>query len=254
MLRKSFVFMMLLAASLIGTSSAAHHQPEVAIAQPQPLQQPLQPQQSPQQGQLQSPNTAASPTLGKRFISPQGMQQQQQSNIPTVVQIQQDKELVNRLFPYIIQKIDGKTLAQKIDAATLVQKIDAKTLAAKVLPYLDIKVNVVEKEGQKAKRGTNTGLAVLDKSKKSSNMYASCAPDETLVSGGFVAGRETVWASKLFRPNEWFIGGSLGPGESAASYANCLHAELSLREEPPPPPPSRPPGGAPLQPPPEFGK
>ncbi|HET6798945.1 MAG TPA: hypothetical protein VFH25_00155 [Nitrososphaeraceae archaeon] len=40
-------------------SSAAHHQPEVAIAQPQ------QPQQPPQQGQLQSPNTAP-PTLGKR--------------------------------------------------------------------------------------------------------------------------------------------------------------------------------------------
>jgi hypothetical protein len=116
MFRKSLVFMMLLASSLIGISSAAHHQPEVAIAQPQP-QQPLQPQQSPQQGQLQSPNTA-SPTLGKRLTSPQGMQQQQQSNVGTLVQIQQDKALVDRLFPYIIQKIDGKTLAQKIDAAT----------------------------------------------------------------------------------------------------------------------------------------
>ena len=54
MSEKSFVFMMLLAASLIGISSAAHHQPEVTVGQPQ----------TPQQQQLQSPNTAP-PTLGK---------------------------------------------------------------------------------------------------------------------------------------------------------------------------------------------
>jgi hypothetical protein len=61
MLKKSFVFMTLLAASLTGIGGAAYHQPEVAIAQPQPQQQPLQPPHSPQQGQLQSPNTAAPP-------------------------------------------------------------------------------------------------------------------------------------------------------------------------------------------------
>ncbi len=134
MLKKPFVFLMLLGASLIVISSAAHHQPEVATAQPQ-----QQPQQSPQQGQLQSPNTAP-PTLGKRLTGPQG-QQQQASNVATLVQIQQDKALVDRLFPYIIQKIDGKTLAQKIDVATLLQKIDAKTLAAKLLPHLQVKAN-----------------------------------------------------------------------------------------------------------------
>ena len=115
MLRKSFILMMLLAASLIGIGSATNHQLEVTTAQPQP-----------------NPNIAP-PTLGKRLTEPQ---QQQQSNTATLVQIQQDKELVNRLFPYIIQKIDGKTLAQKIDVATLLQKIDAKTLAAKILPYM----------------------------------------------------------------------------------------------------------------------
>jgi hypothetical protein len=34
--KKSFVLMMLLAASLIGIGSAANHQPEVAVTQPQP--------------------------------------------------------------------------------------------------------------------------------------------------------------------------------------------------------------------------
>jgi hypothetical protein len=48
MQKKSLVFMMLLAASLIGIGSAINYQPEVTIAQPQP----------------QSPNTAP-PTLGK---------------------------------------------------------------------------------------------------------------------------------------------------------------------------------------------
>ncbi len=108
MQRKSFVFMMLLAASLIGISSAVYHQPEVAIAQPQP-----------QQPQIQSPSPAAPPTLGKRLTGPQGQQQQQQSDVGKLVQMREDKALVDRLFPYIIQKIDGKTLAQKIDVATL---------------------------------------------------------------------------------------------------------------------------------------
>jgi hypothetical protein len=100
--------MMLLAASLIGISSATYIQPEVATGQPQ-------------QQQVQSPNTAPL-TLGKRLTGPQG-QQQQQSNVGTLVQIQQDKALVDRLFPYIIQKIDGKTLAQKMDAGLLAQKM-----------------------------------------------------------------------------------------------------------------------------------
>jgi hypothetical protein len=46
-----------------------------------------------------------------------------------LVQIQQDKALVDRLFPYIIQKIDGQTL---------LQKIDAKTLAGKLLPHIRV--------------------------------------------------------------------------------------------------------------------
>ena len=62
------VFMMLLAASLIGIGSAAHHQPEVAIAQTQP-QQPLQPQQSPQQGQLQS-STLDDERFSRTFLNP----------------------------------------------------------------------------------------------------------------------------------------------------------------------------------------
>jgi hypothetical protein len=161
MLRKSFVFVMLLAASLIGIGSAANHQSEVAVTQPQ----------SPQQGQLQSPNTAASPTLGKRLTSPQGMQQQQQSNVGTLVQIQQDKELVNRLFPYIIQKIDG---------ATLLQKIDSKTLAAKVFPHIRVKVSG---SGPAYSEDIKVSKGALD-SDTYHHVYAKCPPGDLLWGGG----------------------------------------------------------------------
>ena len=243
MLKKSFVFLMLLAASLIGIGSAAHHQPEVAIAQPQ-QQQP--PQQSPQQGQIQSPNTAASPSLGKRLTSPQGMQQQQQSNVGTLVQIQQDKALVDRLFPYIIQKIDGKTLAQKIDAATLVQKIDAKTLAAKVLPYLDNKITITYRAGENAMQKSDW-----------MELKAGCLPDEIAVSGGFNGLYKNSLVkyipNKVSSPDYWQF--SFYGGEQPAmtrTGVNCLKAELGLVSESPPPsplPPSQPPGGPPLRPP-----
>ncbi|HEU4824752.1 MAG TPA: hypothetical protein VFS97_15115 [Nitrososphaeraceae archaeon] len=60
-----------------------------------------------------------------------------------MIQIKEDKELINRLFPYIIQKIDGKTL---------LQKIDGKLLAQKVFPYLDLNVILTQRPGQIGER------------------------------------------------------------------------------------------------------
>lgn len=74
MLKKSALFMMFLAASLIGASSIMYNQPQVVIGQP--LGSSSSPPQQQQQQQLQSPNTAQN-TLGKRPASPQGLQQQQ---------------------------------------------------------------------------------------------------------------------------------------------------------------------------------
>jgi TolA-binding protein len=235
--KKSFVLMMLLASSLIGISSATNHQPEVAIAQPQPPQ-------SPQQGQLQSPNTA-SPTFGSEKELEQKRQtqrqlQQQQSNVGTLVQIQQDKALVDRLFPYIIQKIDGKTLAQKIDVATLLQKIDAKILAAKVIPYLDNKITMTYREGEKNMQKSDW-----------MDLKAGCLPGEIAISGGFTG----LYQNSLVKyiPNKvsgldyWqftFYGGEQ-PAMTRAGV-NCLKAELGLVSDSPPP------GGAPLQPPPNL--
>ena len=85
--------------------------------------------------------------------------------------------MVNRLFPYIIQKIDGKTLAQKIDAATLLQKIDGKMLAQKVFPYLDLNIAAIERPGQVSNVDI-TGFRT-----RTTIVTASCAPEESLVGG-----------------------------------------------------------------------
>lgn len=155
--------------------------------------------------------------------------------------------MVDRLFPYIIQKIDGKTLAQKIDVATLLQKIDAKTLAAKALPYLDNKITITYRAGEKNIQKSNF-----------MELKAGCLPEEIAVSGGFFNYKNSLVEyrpNKVVSPDYWqfeFYGGDHGPAVTSTGV-NCLKAELGLLSEPRPPPPLQPPlqppGGAPLQPP-----
>lgn len=204
--------MMLLAASLVGISTVVYPQPEVTTAQPQPQQQQ-------QQQQLQSPSNAP-PTLGKRQFSPQ--EAQQQSNVATMVQIQQDKELVNRLFPYIIQKIDGKTLTQKIDGGLLAQK---------VFPYLDIISTVTIRYGQNQE--------VVS--------YAMCLPGEKVLGGGYQYGGPTeaiVYKTYPISDNQgqgWLSTYNAGQIDNAKiiSYVTCLSERIALKgvQEPTTPPP-----------------
>jgi hypothetical protein len=203
---KSFVFMMLLAASLIGISGAAYHQPEVAIAQPQQQQQ-----------QLQSPSTTPN-IIGKRLTSPQ----QSKSNIETLLQIQQDKALVDRLFPYIIQKMDGKTLAQKIDGGLLAQKI---------FPYLDLISSVTVRYGPYQEVVSS----------------ARCLPGEKLVGGGYQYGGPTdaiVEKTYPYSDNQglaWQSTYNAGEIDDAkiVSYVTCLSQRIALKgvQEPSTPPP-----------------
>jgi hypothetical protein len=145
--------------------------------------------------------------------------------------------LLDRLFPHIIRKIDGKTLAQKIDAATLVQKLDAKTLAAKVLPYLDNKITVTYRAGEKNMQKSDW-----------MELEAGCLPDEIAISGasGYQDNLVTYRKNKVSSPDYWqfkFYGG--GHPAVTSTGVNCLKAELGLLSEPAP-------GGAPLQPPPNL--
>ena len=212
MLEKSSILLMLLlgTASLIGINTAVYHQPEVATAQPQP-----QPQQ--QQQQLQSPSNSPN-IIGKRLTSPQ----QQQSDVGKLVQIQQDKALVDRLFPYIIQKIDGKTLAQKIDGGLLAQK---------VFPYLDIISSVT------IRYGPNQEVAST----------ASCHPGEKVLGGGYQYGEPTeaiVHKTYPISDNQglgWLSTYNAGQIDNAKiiSYVTCLSERIALKgvQEPSNPPP-----------------
>jgi hypothetical protein len=137
MLSKFSVLMMVLliatAASLVGISSIIYKPANVQVQAQQPqLPQQLVPnagqvlkKQPPivtQQGNPQS-------TTGKIITQERG---------ETMAQAIADKQLLDRLFPQIIKRIDG---------ATLLQKIDAKTLAAKVLPHIQISVRMGQEYG-----------------------------------------------------------------------------------------------------------
>jgi hypothetical protein len=199
-------------ASLVGISSI--YQPANVETQPQPQQQ--QPQQ-----QLQS-----APTLGKRLTGPQG-QQQQQSNTGTLVQIQQDKALVDRLFPYIIQKIDGQTL---------LQKIDAKTLAAKILPHIQVKISgaLSTSEFIKVSKGATD-------SDTYHHVYAKCQPGELLWGGGghvrdrylndWRRGPEDNWLVETGiaeTGNQWKITAKMSSAGDIYAEAICRKISLGL--------------------------
>ena len=181
-------------------------------------------------------------TQPQQPFSPQGAQKQ--GNIGTVIQIQQDKALVDRLFPYIIQKIDGKTL---------LQKIDGKVLAQKVFPYLDLNVVLTQRPGQIGSINVGTfasGGGAWGK--------ASCQPGEIAVSAGFTheaKGDLSVFTVRRNNPNSnaWDITTSFDDAGKVLTYAECLRAELALKDvQQPQQQPSPPPGGAPLQPPPNL--
>ena len=221
MLTKHSLLMMLLivAASLVGISSNSIYQPANVKSQPQ---QPQQPQP-------------------KQRI--EGLLTREQGGAG---QYMADTELVDRIMPLIVKRIDDKTLAQKIDVATLLQKIDAKTLAAKVLPYLDIKVVVTDRPGQTSivKIGTLNTRAV-------GQTFAGCNQDETVVSGGFY--NEVPQNSEadplIFEKvqNQWKTAILFTEDGKVHSYANCLKVGLGLKEEQQLE--QLPPGGPPLQPP-----
>jgi hypothetical protein len=214
------MMLLIVAASLVGISSNSIYQPANVKSQPQ------QPQQQPQP---------------KQRI--EGLLTREQGGAG---QYMADTELVDRIMPLIVKRIDDKTLAQKIDVATLLQKIDAKTLAAKVLPYLDIKVVVTDRPGQTSivKIGTLNTRAV-------GQTFAGCNQDETVVSGGFY--NEVPQNSEadplIFEKvqNQWKTAILFTEDGKVHSYANCLKVGLGLKEEQQLE--QLPPGGPPLQPP-----
>jgi hypothetical protein len=169
MLKKSSAFMMFLVTSASFLVIASVYQPANIMTQPL--------QQVPNSGPLlkqpppiltQQPQKQQAPLLGTMCG-------------PICVQAGEDQKLVNRLFPYIIQKIDGKTLAQKIDTETLIQKIGTKRLAEIVLQHTQLIFSTGPHESQLLtvkKSGPSPPATVHP-------VVASC-PQGTKITGGGV--------------------------------------------------------------------
>jgi hypothetical protein len=230
MLTNSSVFMMLLlvTASIIGISTV--YKPVDVETQRQQPQQMVpnsgkilgQQQQQPQQ---QAPGTQGLVT---------------QKEFQTTSQILADTLLLDRLFPQIVKRLDGKTLATK------------------VLPYLDIRATVSPRYAQPLEYNapadvardlglTGQGPAQISK--------VGCNEGEMAVGGGFsFRGDPQDDYLSLSGPNgqnEWASGAVFAEGGTIQSYVSCLTINVGLKNVQPQPP-SQPPGGPPLQAPPNL--
>ena len=111
---------------------------------------------------------------------------------------------------------------------------------------MDLKVSTIERDGQTYDvKGTGNKIIQLK---------AQCAPDETVVSGGYITytgdGRVSSF-KKVINPEAWYVSVFASDGQFL-SFATCLKVELGLKEEQQPE--QQPPGGPPLRTPPGFGK
>jgi hypothetical protein len=228
MLKKSSAFMMLLivTASIIGIST---------------VYKPVDIETQRQQPQQMVPNS------GKIL----GQQQQQapgtqglvtQKEFQTTSQILADTLLLDRLFPQIVKRLDGKTLATK------------------VLPYLDISANVIRREGaadvlnvQDVARDLGlTGAEPLSST-------AKCNSGEIAVSGGYTFSsdpEDSYVSAEALGENGWGAYALMKDNGEIKASVTCLTINVGLKNvqqpQQQPQQPSPPPGGPPLRPPPNL--
>jgi hypothetical protein len=233
MLKKSSLFMMLLllAASIVGISTVY-------------MPADIETQSQPQQPQQMLPNSGR--LLGQ-LQQPQQQQQQQapgtqglvtQKEFQTTSQILTDTLLLDRLFPQIVKRLDGKTLATK------------------VLPFLDITATVNPRYSQPLKYDApadvarDLGLTGQEPAKISK---VGCNEGEMAVGGGFsFRGDPQDDYLSISGPNgqnEWASGAVFAEGGTIQSYVTCLTINVGLKGTNQPAQPAQPPGGPALQPP-----
>lgn len=175
-----------------------------------------------------TPSTNSSPASTDTALLDNGQISKQQSDI--VMQSMQDDALVKRIFPLIVDKLDGDTILKKVDAQQLLEK---------VLPYLDVRVSVRE-EAVPVSTGKGGGIAVL-------HSQATCGQGEILVGGGFQGNTEVSSSSRGESDNTWRVQGYhpsdiYGSGNILSdlnAVAQCMKVEVDVKA----------PGGAPLLPP-----
>jgi hypothetical protein len=194
-----FMMLLIIVASLVRISSM--YTPANVETQPQP--QPQKPQTT---LEARKPGLSTELTTGQRVVDPQ------------VLRAMEENQLLNRLMPKIIDRIDVKLVA-------------------------------TGRPGQ---------TKIVDHGTRSPGVFveAKCAPGETVVGGQYLATGQVYTYDSRSDINGWRIGAEFDQDGSVGVSAWCLKAEVSLKgaQQPQPQQPSPPPGGPPLQPPPEFGR
>ena len=265
MFKESAVFMMLLiAASIVVTVSV--YEPAKVGTQPQ-IQQPAQMQ----------PQTQKQPLQGSQIL---GQVKPPAGTGIVTKELQENAQLADRVFPFIVQKLDGWTLARKFDVNTasyivdkgshgeklaalilqkihenqlrdLVQKMNGELLTQKILPYLELRVDTVKRYGPDHK------IDISGPVSKYTSAKASCPPGEILVSGApsIISGDLESFGPDPDRSDTWWSSASFTIDGELRTTAMCLRAQLGLQgadqqpqEQQPAQPPSPPPGGPPLRP------
>ena len=214
------MMLLIITASIIGLSTV--YQPTNVNTQPQQPQQ-MVPNSGKLLGQLQQP-----PQQQPQAPGTQGLVTQKE--FQTTSQILTDALLLDRIFPQIVKRLDGKTLATK------------------VLPYLDIRATVNPRYAQPLEYNAPADVARdlgLTGQEPAQISKVGCNEGETAVGGGFsFRGDPQDDYLSLSGPNgqnEWASGAVFAEGGTIQSYVSCLTINVGLKNVQSQPQPAQPP-------------
>lgn len=184
------------------------------------------------------------------------------ANVETQPQPQPQPQKPQTTIPGLKMPQSKIELGQQIADQNALRAIQDKQLLDRLMPQIidriDVKLVLTQRPGQISDRQAGlfaAGGAAWGK--------ATCQPGETAVSAGFTHELRSGTEQSIFtmrrndpNANAWDITTSLDGTGKLRTYAECLKVQLSLKgaTQPQAQQASPPPGGPPLQPPPEFGK
>ena len=148
------------------------------------------------------------------------------------IQLLNDFELVDRILPLILEKIQCARL--------LIARADGRQLLEKVLPYLDVKVTAYQRVGDTKTYKLGSDIGYVD---KSDSGLARCEAGEQLVGGGIsTKGGAVDSVSGIVKlkggfpdpsGDTWRTRYNLLRDDTVTVYAECLKTEIGIKQTPP---------------------
>jgi hypothetical protein len=148
-----------------------------------------------------------------------------------IIQDIKESALVDRIFPKIVEKLDGATILNKVDGKQLLEKLDGQQLLVKVLPYLSVSARSYEVPG-KAIRFSKPSLVTSE---------VGCPEGTALVGGGFQIGEKykesgaddfhlREFKQSFLPTNNWHIEIEHGAGGVQTPWAQCLLISVGVKQ------------------------